>query len=149
MDITVQRLLDDLGTISKVGINDKLGTSCDSLDIQREGIRQSLKRTLYGDKRSKSISYIVNTVNTTIAILSLLMESIHLKDKNDTKYRVRYQTLYSLLSSLSRSKQGIENLQITYHSDGLLLIELKDLISKIETFVDTCCKTVGISPDEI
>lgn len=148
MDITVQKLLDDLGTISKIGINDKLGTSSESLDIQKEGLRQSLERAFYGDKRSKSISYIFNTVNTTITIITLLMESEHMKSTSNSKYQTRYQYTYSLLTALGRARKGLGNLLVTYHSGGLLKIDLTEMMGKIESFIKLCGSTTGISLDE-
>lgn len=123
MEVTIQRLLDDLNTIAKIGIGDKIGISTDTLDIQREGMRQSLLRSFNGDHRNKSIAHIFNVINTSIALISLMRESEQSRDCTS----LRYHQMRGLLDALSRSRDGLKNLQITYHNDGMLLISLREM----------------------
>lgn len=144
MDDTIQRLLSNLSIISKIEIGDKVSTTADVLDIQREGWRQSIYRSLHGDNRNRSMSVVSQTIDTTISMISLLMESQYMNDVDTPRYRHRYQSLYTLLSALYRCTKGLDNMRITYHNDGILVSDIRDMCSRIKQFIDNNQSILGI-----
>jgi hypothetical protein len=148
MEDTIQRLLSNLSIISKIDIGDKVSTTGDTIDIQKEGWRQGLCRSLYGDNRSRSMSIIAQTIDTAISIAALLMESQYMTDVDTPRYRHRYQSLYMLLIALNRSIRGLNNMRITYHSDGILVSDIRDICGKIKQFIEVSETSLGVSlPD--
>ena len=147
MEHTVNRILHDLHIISQISIGDKISTSSEHIDINREGIMQSIMRTIYRDSRMKTYSCIADTIHISMAMMTLLMESTHVReDTGSICYSSdRYHTLYSLYSALSGSTRGIENLITTYHSDAAMDIQLNKLLEEQTEFVATCKEFLGIS----
>lgn len=128
IDSTVENIISDLIVIGKISIGDKISTSTDHLDINKESFLQGLVRIYNGDSRSKALSHIINMINYTITIVELMMESEHLKEKKVSSYWPRYYMLRRIISAFSTSRNGIKNLMVTYHLDKLVCMQLEDLL---------------------
>lgn len=130
IDTTVENIISDLTVIGKISIGDKISTSADHLDINKESFLQGLVRIYNGDSRSKALSHISNMIDYTITVVTLMMESEHLKEKQGPSYWPRYYMLRRIISAFSKSRNGIKNLMLTYHLDKLVCMQLDDLLQK-------------------
>lgn len=127
MEATVARILHDLRIIARIRIGDKICITDERLDIDREGYLQPIVRTVYGSTRRKACTHINNTVDTAIALYTLLSESSKIDD--DGLYR--RLTLHNITSELKAASIGISNLITTYHNDMSVVTQLRSINERI------------------
>lgn len=125
---TIDRIIHELTTISKITKNSKVGTYKSFIIIEDNSIFQWYYRWTNADGRTKTSNRISEIINISILVSLLMMES------PDKKYKSNVDRFYKLLNA---SRIGIENLLDTYKTDDDFIGTVRPLISRIQ---DHCAK---------
>lgn len=137
-----EKLLENLRIISQIRENDKLSTytSICNISIDQSSPLQFIWRRLYGDDRTKAISYLQNLVNQAVSTSNSLMDSkyvnIYDNDYEPTQHEKNNYMMYckflnKLAIELTNSKKGYNNLKITYSDDSTVKARLDGINDKI------------------
>lgn len=108
--------------ISRIRAGDKINV--DQMSIYPVGWLSSIMRTLwYSDSRNKTLSFLHDSVNRAL-------ELIRCYEQNPTKYTSILRK--NIIVDLEATKNGLENLKITYEDDLKFLCEVDTLVQCID-----------------
>lgn len=105
--------------IGKIPTNVKIST--EPLSLQQESMTAKLLRTWNCDSRSKTQSFLSETLSRSFEILDSLLQK-----SPESKY------VQDLLRDLEASIQGISNLRVTYNTDLKFVCNLDVLIETVQ-----------------
>lgn len=142
-------LLFNLDIIGGIAKGQKINTSDEFIDIERDSIFQGVVRSWNGESRKKAMMTVCNLVNNVIVYSELILESKYLlSEAKSPKRAERVQQLKKISNSLSLSRNGVKNLCETYSNDSNVMAKLKPLLLSIEDAVTTINKWL-LDQDEV
>lgn len=133
----LNKLLYDLETISTINKGQKIDTTEEYLGVERSNIFQAITRTLSGDSRKKTVSVIRSTIESSIAISDLILESRYLagsdQPTDDVLYRERVDDLKNIVRGFNKAQWGLLSLCETYSDDSNCVANIKKIIQYMIT----------------
>ena len=137
------RILTDLGIISKIKMGQTLSKRNGKIGIVNHDWTESAQRFRYNESRSQAQTMISFVINDAIEYSNLILESVYIQpNKLDEAiyhklYVERFSTLIRFKESLDKAYLGIEKLASTYKSDGTFQQELATIRANINQHVKT------------
>lgn len=120
---SVDNFIISLNVLSKLNANEKICINqAGRIAIQKENAFAGTYRWMFGENRSKSMTYLNNLINDSLDKVYDYQKSI---DPIELSYKDE------LIKLLQNSCFGFENLKITYESDAYILSCLESIIHKI------------------
>lgn len=138
------KLLVNLKILSKIQKNGRICRSYDGIiALEHETIYQPLKRFLTSDSRRQAVFEINSIIDETIQILNHILNSkfSHRNHAHTNEFEKNCEMLGLLITELTSSRIGIENLKFTYQTDPNIASQLDITLMKINsTIKDTQLK---------
>ena len=92
--------------------------------VQPEGLATKISRSFFHlDSRSNTLSFVKNTINQSFNILYSFLNTGTVSQKN---------MCINIIEDIIKSKEGINNLKLTYSSDIMLCCQLDTIIQEID-----------------
>lgn len=131
----LMELLTNLKLLSHVKQHDKLtcDNKNDSVCIDSRYYLQGIRRWICGDTRTETINFIDKLVVSAEYLSENLILSKNVDDKHNLKI---------LTEDLISSKNGLNNLKITYFDDKLFVSRVENYIEKIKLRIDKNNKSI-------
>lgn len=140
----LSKLIINLRILSKIEENGKLSTtSPGQVVIENASVMTPLWRTLMGDSRDKTVSFLVQLVNDATEISDSMINSPYMMDFDPTNiYQVterkkKIDELINLSRQLQNSKKGVVNLHATYKGDANASSRIEEIMEQIDRLVNT------------
>ncbi len=111
-------IITSLTFISYISVGYKINVKSNTV-VEAESHKGSFMRYVYGESRKHTVQYINDVIT----------KAIDLASKEDENSR------YSIMESMRKSVEGINNLMITYEKDRYIVAKLTSEILRIEHFV--------------
>jgi hypothetical protein len=118
---TNKETISRLKFISKIQIGEKINLKY--MYIQNDGLITQLTRTIFQDNRTKTLTFLQDTINKAFEILKCYQKSKKKSDKIMCS---------NLVEDLSGCKTGLKNLKETYISDIKFCCDIDTLTQMIE-----------------
>jgi hypothetical protein len=146
----LNKIKQDLDTISKIRAGDRLCTEGEYLKVVKESFATTAYRTFYRDSRLKTVRAIKDRTLAMMEITHLISESRYLTyydiehgervDRNINrelikKYNDRIRQLHECYDCLNSSLSGIHNLLSTYLDDTDMTGTLNSFVVKITAHI--------------
>lgn len=135
----LDKIFINLKIISKIQENGKLNTtSPGQISLEEETMWTRLFRTLSGDSREKTISFLNQLLIDVKVSSDNIIRSPHFKNYVESdmfqvkEHNASVNDLHRLSAELQNSKNGIVNLHSTYKSDANVSSRIEQIISKID-----------------
>lgn len=142
----------NLKIISKIQENGKISTiSPGQITLESETYWTSFWRTLSGDSREKTVSFLQQLLNDVMVQSDNMIRSPYFHNYDDTDmYQVNEHNmiighLKKLSQEMQNSKKGIVNLHATYSDDASIASKLEEVIAKIETQIEKIEKALSFT----
>jgi hypothetical protein len=116
-----KEVISKLKFIGKLQKGEKINAKL--LYVQQEGIVTQLARTLLQDNRTKTLSFVQDTINKSFELITYYDRS------NRVSERIMCN---NLIDDLKKSKSGIVNLKDTYVDDIKFCCDLETLLQMID-----------------
>jgi hypothetical protein len=131
----LMELLTNLKLLSHLKQHDKLtcDTKNDLIEIDSRYYLQGIRRWICGDTRAETINFIDKLVVSAEYLSENLILSKNVDDKHNLKI---------LTEDLISSKNGLNNLKITYFDDKLFVSRVENYLEKIKLRIDKNNKAV-------
>jgi hypothetical protein len=125
----LMELLTNLKLLSHVKQNDKLTCDIknDIVSIDSRYYLQGIRRWICGDTRNETINFI----DKLVVSAEYLSENLILSKNTDDKHNLKILT-----EDLISSKNGLNNLKLTYSEDKLLISRVENYLEKIKLRID-------------
>ena len=131
----LMELLTNLKLLSHLKQHDKL--TCDNkndlVEIDSRYYLQGIRRWICGDTRTETINFIEKLVASAEYLSENLILSKNIDDKHNLKI---------LTEDLISSKNGLNNLKITYFDDKLFVSRVENYLEKIKLRIDKNNKSI-------
>ena len=131
----LMELLTNLKLLSHVKQHDKL--TCDTknelVEIDSRYYLQGIRRWICGDTRTETINFI----DKLVVSAEYLSENLILSKNTDDKHNLKILT-----EDLISSKNGLNNLKITYFDDKLFVSRVENYLEKIKLRIDKNNKSI-------
>ena len=120
----VDNIIIQLTVVSKINVNEKVCINQSGrISITQDTKFSGIYRWIYGENRTKCITFINNLVNDTLDKIYVYHKSIDDEIENDYKKQ--------LVNLLQLTCNGLENMKITYENDSYMVSYLESIINKI------------------
>ena len=110
------------------------------LYVQQDGLVTQLSRTFLQDNRSKTLTFVQDTINKSFDLISYYGKSIRVSEKIMSS---------NLIDDLKKSKVGLVNLKETYIDDVKFCCDLETLLQLIDAKLieyDNYLNSIEIQP---
>jgi len=118
---TPQEILTRIKFIGTIQPGEKIDTA--NLRVETNNIITPLKRTIFGESRSVTYSFLHNTIDRAFAILHSYATTDKISDR---------MMCANIMKDLSKAIFGLRNMQTTYKEDKMCVCNLETLIEAID-----------------
>ena len=142
MQPDVEKILRNLGVLSKIKEHDKLLTECEHFALHTPTVMRSLYRFVYAEARDQNITRVAECVRLAKSSVTHILAEYG--DKNNADYHnMSYQLICHeqlslctrMISALAESAVGLDNLAQTYRDDTALVVRIYHIKGDILDFL--------------
>ena len=152
----LDKIFINLKIISKIQENGKITTTHPGqITLQEQTLWNAVWRTLTGDSRKSTVSFLQQLLNNVDVTSNSLIRSpyFHNFDPNDMFQVNEHNTIMEQLNKLSQelrnSKSGIANLHITYNDDASIEAKLEEIMGRIDSLITKIEKALNFAESHI
>jgi len=148
--ISPENFFINLKTISKLKIKDKFYINFQyHIIVVKNDLYQGLHRRFFGEGRNKNMDELNDFYSNIIMYIEDKLHSKYLYDnpnltelENETHINLTY-ILKRMEIELENSKNGLENLKLTYSGDILIESKIDNIINNIDNIIDKLNKKLN------
>ena len=148
----LDKIFINLKIISKIQENGKITTTHPGqITLQEQTIFNAFWRTLTGDSRKSTVSFLQQLLNNVDVTSNSLIRSpyFHNYDSSDMYQVNEHNTIMEQLRKLSHelrnSKNGLANLHITYNDDASIEAKLEEIIARTDSLINKIEKALNFA----
>lgn len=145
------KLIVNLRILSKIEENGKLSTtSPGQVILEGSSLMTPLWRSVMGDSRDKTVSFLVQLINDATEISDSMINSPYMLefDVNNiyqmTERKKKIEELINLSRQLQNSKKGMVNLHATYKGDATASSRIEEIMEQVDRLVNTIESSLAI-----
>ena len=138
----LDKIIVNLRIISKIQENGKISTiSPGQISLENEGVMTPLWRSVLGDSREKTVSFLTQLINDVTEISDSMISSPFMvnydpSDMYQTNERSkRIDQLTNLSRQLQNCLKGVVNLHATYKGDASIASKIEEVMDKMDSQV--------------
>ena len=148
----LDKIFINLKIISKIQENGKITTTHPGqITLQEQTMLNAFWRTLTGDSRKSTVSFLQQLLNNVDVTSNSLIRSpyFHNYDVADMYEVNEHNTIIEQLRKLSQelrnSKNGVANLHITYNDDASIEAKLEEIMARTDSLITKIEKALAFS----
>ena len=154
MQADIDKTLRNLGVIAALSQNDKLLTEGEFFSIYIPTAMRSLVRMLYRESREQNMKRVGECIRCAKTFATTTLSEFGNEQSNDTNETLatkihrhnQVQVCTRVLTALSETVGGLDNLIQTYRDDAALVVKIRNLKSEVLDFIENTQLVAQRSP---